>query len=287
MMKHRKWKINEQAGFLKRIGELLMRGYPIADAIESLSFQLPPYKKAELKECLISLNNGLTFYDVLSNLKFNEEMVGYVYFAEKHGSFAEALLEASSLALKKENEKHKLMKLLQYPFILMAITGLLFVFVEKILLPRFTTLFHSLNLEANFFTTIVVSFGTYFPILLIFSFTMFFLAALYYLIIFRNIPILLQKAQLVRIPLLGRCLKLLYTHYFSIQLSFLLSGGMSFFEALILFETNRRQLFYSKLAEEIKLKLMAGEKLESILPSFPFLNTGLPWLSGMDRKMEN
>ncbi|WP_413308807.1 hypothetical protein AA0X95_11025 [Bacillus sp. 1P10SD] len=31
-MKPRKWSVNEQASFLKRTGELLARGYPIAEA---------------------------------------------------------------------------------------------------------------------------------------------------------------------------------------------------------------------------------------------------------------
>ncbi|WP_269085679.1 hypothetical protein [Neobacillus mesonae] len=30
-MKKHKWSVNEQASFLKRIGELLARGYPIAE----------------------------------------------------------------------------------------------------------------------------------------------------------------------------------------------------------------------------------------------------------------
>ena len=60
MMK-RKWTLIEQARFLRRIGELFARGYPIAAAMESVSFQLPPSKKAELTQCLVELKKGGRF----------------------------------------------------------------------------------------------------------------------------------------------------------------------------------------------------------------------------------
>jgi competence protein ComGB len=270
MMKRRKWPVSEQAIFLKRTGELLLRGYPISEAIESLSFQVPISRKMELTQCLSNLKKGIAFHDVLTNLGFDDDLIGYVYYAEQHGSFAEALLEGSSLTIKKQHDKQKLLKLLQYPFILIIITGCLFVFVEKTLLPRFTGLFKSMNLETNFFTTVLISFGKCFPLILLTLSAILLSTALYYLFIFRKIPILQQKAQLVRVPLLGHALRLLYTHYFSIQLSFLLSGGISFSEALNMFETNLRQPFYRNLAMEIKMKLVTGEKLESIIKSFSF-----------------
>ncbi len=274
MMK-RKWTLIEQARFLRRIGELLARGYPIAAAMESVSFQLPPSKKAELTQCLVELKKGLAFHEILTNLGFQNDLIGYVYFAEQHGSFADALLEGSTLALKKAKDMHKLFKLLQYPFILIFITGFLFLFVEKTLLPKFTTLFTSMNLEANFFTKVVYTFGHYFPSAVIILFILLSLLAGYYFFVFRKISILQQKKQLTRIPFLGHVLKLLYTHYFSTQLSFLLSGGISFSEALLLFETNQKQPFYSELAKQIKLKLVTGETLESILSTFSFFEKEL------------
>lgn len=270
IMKRHNWSVNEQANFLKRIGELLARGYPIAEAIESLSLHLSKNRKEELYQCLVELRNGVSFHDVLSNLGFHKDLIGYVYFAEQHGSFSEALLEGSSLALVKENDRKKLVKLIQYPALLIFITGFLLVFVQKSLLPKFTSLFESMSLEANFFMKILSSFDTYVPILMAILLLLLASGATYYIFVFRKISVLKQRSQLVRFPIVGRILKLLFTHYFSVQLSFLLSGGISVFEALLLFEKNHRQPFYSVLGSEIKQKLLTGEKLESILASFPF-----------------
>lgn len=276
IMKKRKWSVNEQAGFLKRIGELLARGYPIAAAIESISLHLPNHRKEELNDCLEELKRGLAFHDALDKLGFQKDLIGYVYFAEQHGSFSEALLEGSSLAQIKDKDLHKLLKLLQYPICLIFITGFLFVFVENTLLPRFTTLFTSLGLEANFFTKVIYSFDNYFPILILALLAIITLTAIYYFFIFRKFSILKQRSLLVRLPILGRILKLLFTHYFSIQLSFLLSGGISVSEALLLFEQNERQTFYSELGKKIKLKLVTGEQLETIIATFSFFEKDFP-----------
>ncbi len=278
IMKKRKWSVQEQANLLKRIGELLARGYPIAEAIESISLHLPKNRKEELHGCLNELKKGLPFHDVLDGLGFHKDLIGYVYFAEQHGSFAEALLEGSSLALLKDKDLRKLLKLLQYPILLLTITGFLFVFIENTLLPRFTSLFTSLGLEANFFTKVLYAFDNYFPIgieVLLAGLT---LTAIYYFCIFRKYSILKQRTLLVHIPIVGRILKLLFTHYFSIQLSFLLSGGISVSEALFLFEQNQRQPFYSQIGREIKLKLVTGEKLETIIAAFSFFEKEFPMI---------
>ncbi|MDF2856605.1 MAG: competence protein ComG [Neobacillus sp.] len=278
IMKHRKWSVQEQAHFLKRMGELLARGYPIAEAIESISLHLPSSRKAELYDCIIELKEGQSFHDVLNKLGFHKDLIGYVFFAEQHGSFAEALLEGSQLAFVKDKDVKKLITLLQYPLFLIGITAFLFVFVQKSLLPKFTSLFNSMSLEANFFTLVINSLDRYIPITIFSFITVLLLATIYYFLVFRKLSVLKQRAQLVRIPIVGRILKLLFTHYFSVQLSFLLSGGISVSEALLLFEKNHRQPFYSLLGREIKEKLITGEKLESILANFPFFEKEFPMI---------
>lgn len=271
-----KWSIKDQAHFLKRIGELLSRGYPISEAIESLSFQMSHLRKEELNYVLINLKNGHPFYQGLERLGFHEDLIGYVYFAEQHGSIAEALLEGSKLVLQKDLDKQKLIKILQYPMFLAFFTGLLFIFLENTLLPKFTSLFKSMNLEENLFTTFIYAFGRAFPMMLIVLIISLTLIGFYHFFIFRKLPILKQKDLLAKIPFIGRILQLLYTHYFSVQLSFLLAGGISVYEALMIFESNIRQPFYSQLGKAIKMKLVTGEKLESILRCYPFFEKEFP-----------
>jgi competence protein ComGB len=274
-MNKRKWTINEQATFLKKTGELLKRGYPIAEAIESVTFQLSRNRKMELNSCHDMLKDGLPFHVILQRLHFHKDLVGYVYFAEEHGSLAEAIQDGSQMLLKRDKDMQRLLKLLYYPFMLIAMTILLLVFVEKTLLPRFTSLFKTMNLEPNLFTKIVFSLSKYMPFIAISLTGLFLLFLMFYFLFFRTIPVISQKRLLITIPFIGKILKLLYTHYFSVQMSYLLSGGLSVYEALQLFEGNDSQVFYSQIGREIKSKLVTGENLEDILPTFSMFEKDL------------
>ena len=274
-MRKNKWPLKAQAEFLKKAGELLQRGYHIAEAIESISWQMPAHRKNDLSNCLASLKNGLPFHKVLEEMGVNRELAGYVYFAEKHGSFAEAVLEGSTAILKRDKDSRKLLKLMYYPLILLVFTGLLMIFVQKTLLPRFTMLFSTMGLEANFFTIIIAAIGRTLPLIGVMAAAGLAIGVVVYQIWFKKLPILSQRKLLLKIPLSGRLLRLIHTHYFSLQLSYLLNGGLSVFEALSFFEENKKQVFYSRTGTLMKEQLAGGEMLESILTGSPFFEPEL------------
>ncbi|OCA91094.1 competence protein ComG [Bacillus sp. FJAT-27225] len=273
-MKSNKWPLKEQAEFLKEMGELLQRGYHMSEAIESISLHLPSKRKLELSACLQDLKNGTPFHDVIEGLGFNKDLSGYVYFAEQHGNFEQAILEGSTVLLNRDMDSRKLRSLLYYPALLLIATILLFTFVQQSLLPRFTVMFHSMGLEEHGFTAGVIRFGQLLPLFsLILAFLLTVLACLYQFW-YRSLPALTQRRFLMKVPLAGQTFRLIHTHYFSIQLSYLLSGGLSFLEALTFFENHKKQDFYSEIARHIKSGLIAGESLEAILPSLPFFENG-------------
>ncbi|WP_102274580.1 competence type IV pilus assembly protein ComGB [Cytobacillus massiliigabonensis] len=274
-MINRKWSLQEQCLFLKRIGELLARGYPLSEAIESLLFQLPNKKKLELSQCLADLREGYPFYQVLAKLRFNHHLIGYVYFAEQHGGLANAFQDGSEMMLKRDSDLEKLKKLLVYPLFLIFITAVLFIFVERIILPRFSSLFISMSLKPNFFTQAVSIFGEMMPYLMMCLFLLFLLLLFYYYCRFRHFSQIKQKKILVSIPVLGVFFKLFYTHYFSVQISYLIAGGLSVHEALSLFENNDKQPLYKELGEELKDGLRKGDRLEDILIRYPFFESEL------------
>ena len=261
----KKWSNEQQAIFLKRTGELLVRGYTLAEAIESLIYYLPSSKKNELAQCLVELREGYPLHHILANLQFNSNLIGYVYFAEQHGGLAEAFQDGSTFILKQSKDMQRMKKMFYYPIILICITALLFVFVEKIMLPKFTALFQSMDLKANFFTQVIYKVGDILPVFLIASIVIGLLVIVYYMFSFRHKTLLDRRRTLVHVPVVGSFLRLFYTHYFSIQLSYLLAAGLSVLEALQLFEKNPQQPFYAQISTEIKIKLSKGEKLELII----------------------
>ncbi len=274
-MKHRKWTLEEQAKFLHMTGELLERGYPLAEALNSIQYHLPKRHKAILTEGIQSLKSGESFYQLLQKLEFHHDLIGYVFFAEQHGNLAAAFLAGSRMMQKRVHDTAKLQKLLAYPLFLILTTLLLFFFMQKLLLPRFSSLFTSMNAEENAFTVVVSMFSNLLPFFLFLLFVLLFLFSLYYFFYFRNTPPLDQKRRLMKIPFASSYFRLYFTHYFSIQLSYLLGGGLSVNESLSLFEKNEQQLFYSELGREMKKELRMGEKLEDIVRQYPFFEKEL------------
>ncbi|RDU35200.1 type II secretion system F family protein [Neobacillus piezotolerans] len=277
-MRKRKWPLKEQAEFLKKAGELLQRGYHMSEAIESLSFQLHGTRKQDLVDCMALLKTGVPFHKALEEMGFNKELSGYVFFAEKHGNVAEAVLEGSNALLNRDRDARKLMKLMYYPLLLLAFTSILLFFVQNSLLPRFSLLFDSMGLEENLFTFIVSAFGQALPIVMGGAAAAIFAGFILQQFWFKSLPPLAQRKLLIRVPFAGNLLRILHTHYFSIQLCYLLSGGLSVFEALSFFVENKEQEFYSDTASLIKEQLAGGERLETILASLPFFEREFPWV---------
>ena len=153
-MRRRKWTIHEQAVFLKKTGELLERGYPLSDAIHSMTYQMKKSRQREILVFLADLKEGYPFYKILDKLGFNKTLIGYVYYAEEHGSLSQAFQDASMMMLKRSEDLEKLKKIAVYPLFLMVMTLFLFLFVEKFLLPDIL-LYSTMDLSPNFFMRLI------------------------------------------------------------------------------------------------------------------------------------
>ncbi|KKK33205.1 competence protein ComG [Mesobacillus campisalis] len=275
MSKKRKWAVVEQAVFLKRIGELLSRGYPLADAIGSLSFYLDQGRKSELKSCHAQLKEGYPFFRILAELQFNKDLVSYVYFAEQHGGLAQAIAEGSDMVLKRSQDLRRMKNLVSYPVFLLFLTSILFYFVDQVLLPNFTALYQNMNVSQNMFSKVLTAVGTYMPLLLYVLLFISLAIVCYYFFLFRKHPELERRARLVQIPLAGRFFRLLNSHFFSAQLSYLISGGLSVSEALSVFEQNMHEPFSRELGRHMKQELEAGFPFDQVVSSYPFFEEEL------------
>lgn len=255
-----------------------MRGYPLSEALTSASFSLEPKRRVELLKSLKALEEGYPLYKIFEKLNFNKDLVGYVYFAEQSGQLAKSFIDGSTMILKWDNHLKKLKNLLVYPAFLLFVTSILFFFIEKFLIPRFGSLFQTMNLESNLFSTIVFFVGDSLPKLFLLFLASLLSVFLYYVFFFKRRSQLDRKRILVQVPFMGGFLKLLYSHYFSVQLSYLLAGGFSVHHALSQFGKNNGQPLYKEIGLEIKQKLLIGEKFEDIVSSFSFFEQELTFI---------
>jgi competence protein ComGB len=270
------WSLLEQGDFLKKMGELLERGYSYSEAVESLLYQMPIKRHVELKACLEELKAGQPLHTVLSTLKFQKDIVGYIYFADKHGGMLEAISEGSKLILNKNSTIQKLKKAIFYPAFLFIMTNIIFLFVEQTLLPQYFSLYDSMGLEVNVFTKVVAAFGTLLPRITIFILLFIVLLLFVYFFYFVKLPNLTQRQSLLKLPFIGPFIRLIQTQYFTLQLGYLLSGGLSVHESLQLFESAPRNLFYRDISININGRLKRGEDLPQILMQLNFFEKELP-----------
>ncbi|HYK72382.1 MAG TPA: competence type IV pilus assembly protein ComGB [Pseudoneobacillus sp.] len=275
-MNKKKWSLLEQGQFLKKTGELLERGYSFSEAVESLYYQMPLNRQTELELSLEKLKAGQPLYTVLADLKFQEDLIGYIYFADKHGGMIEAITEGSKMILKKNSHYQKIKKAFFYPTFLLFMTAILFFFVQNTLLPQYFILYESMNLQINLFTRIIATTGTIFPHIMLFFLFLFLSLLLLYILYFSKLPMIKQRIILLKVPLLGTLLRLIQTQYFALQLGYLLAGGLSVYESLQLFENAPRNEFYRAVGKQITEKLKRGDEFPNIITSLSLFEKQLP-----------
>ncbi|NQD66743.1 type II secretion system F family protein [Bacillus haikouensis] len=250
-------KTDDQGKFLKRTGDLLVKGYTFSEAID---FLLVPGRHGpkKLKERITqSLQKGESLSSIFDRqLKMPKQVSAQIYFAEHHGQMGTTLIEAGNYLLKKNEEKQKFLRVIQYPVFLVLAAIMLMVLLHRILFPRFQALYSTLGSDQsdsmNILLRFIESFPTYF-----FAFILILVISTPFLYFFKNK--LFQVRHIVfltKFPLLSFFIKQGHTHFFARELSFLLKNGVSITESLTIIEKQS----YRPALQYISKRLLKGLK---------------------------
>ncbi|WP_456278301.1 competence type IV pilus assembly protein ComGB [Bacillus sp. AK128] len=261
------WTRNEQVKLLKQLSLLLERGYPLLEALPILMIHLPLNKQTRLNERIQEMKDGISFHDALVKLSFHRDVLGYLFFAEKHGDLSFALKEASQLLEVKVSYYNRLIKILQYPLILIGITLTLIFMINHFLLPQFSHVFETMSIQNNLFLFFVMMISTWLPRMFLALLLSLLILSLIFAIRFKRVTVVERWRYLRRLPVYGSTLCKFYSQYFAMQLSQLLKGGLSVNEALSLFESQNYFTLFKEEASQIKKELRSGESLAAIIQS--------------------
>ncbi|WJE51700.1 competence type IV pilus assembly protein ComGB [Bacillus cereus] len=265
MFERKGWRLHEQVLLLRRLGELLEKGYPLLQALEFLQFQLSSTKRLQLQHIIGELKNGQSLHDAFHQMMFHPDILSYLFYAQQHGDVSFALKQGSILLHRKDKPQKDMMKVLRYPiFLSLFLLGILAVF-NLVLLPQFETLYSSLRATSASFTDQIMSFIQMLPYIIGGFFLVIAFGVCVYVFYLRKLPPIQRVSIMVRIPLIKTFLILTNSHYFSVQLSGLLQGGLSVLEALTLMIEQKHHLFFQCEATRIEELLIAGEQLDSII----------------------
>ncbi|GAB6553267.1 competence type IV pilus assembly protein ComGB [Bacillus mobilis] len=272
------WSLSDQVVLLKRLGELLEKGYPLLQALEFLRFQLPLEKKVQLQHMIDGLKDGKSLHDSFHQLKFHQEMLSYLFYAEQHGDISFALQQGSALLYKKDKYRKDMMKIMQYPMFLAFFLIIMILIFNRILLPQVDMVYSSFGSTASLFTEQILSAIKLLPYLIFSTIFIVMIGCSVYIFYFRKLPHIQQVKFKLRIPLVKTFLILKHSHYFATQLSGLLHGGLSVFEALTIMMEQKYHPFFEYEAGRIERQLIAGEPLQSIIAKSGYYEEELSYI---------
>ncbi|PFA62369.1 hypothetical protein CN378_20625 [Bacillus sp. AFS015802] len=272
-------KSDDQGKFLKRLGDLLQKGYTFTEAIDFLL--LPKQKKTiKLKKRLISsLQKGESISTVMNKqLNIPGHVSAQIYFAEHHGQMGHTLSEAGNYLIKRRKNQQQLQKVFQYPLMLIFISIMMMVLLRKVLFPRFQSLYSSMGYEPSAKLTYLLHFIENFP--MIFSgglLLLLFITTVFFLFKKKLSPVKLSLF-FCRFPFLSTYMKLGHTHFFSRELSFLLTSGVSITESLLIIESQSFRPTLQYISSHCIKKLKGGSPFPECFTSLPLFKEELSFV---------
>jgi competence protein ComGB len=259
------WSLEEQGMFLLRLGKLLDKGYSLSQAIEFLEIQQSASRKKDLQECLFQLRSGVSFHEALKNIRLSAESLGYLFFAEQHGNLAHGIHEAGRMLLLKVRYINRLKKIVSYPLFLLVFMMVMLTLIQQILFPQFIHLSSSFHAESA--PSVLMDILSFLPALFLSLVVLVLFLILVYLFWFKHLHPSKQMRVYLIIPILRRLAPLYHSQLFAFQFSNLLSGGLSVYESLQVFEKQTNVPFLQTEAKAIKTLLAKGEKFDCIIQS--------------------
>ncbi|MBU8905749.1 competence type IV pilus assembly protein ComGB [Desertibacillus haloalkaliphilus] len=276
LMRRDKWPHKQKAEFLKRLGLYMKQGYSVSAGIEMLSYYETREVKEKLDNLLKNLREGSTIHEALIELRFPKDILGYLYFSEKYGDLAEGLSEAGLILQKREAIKAKLQKVFRYPLLLLWMLIVISIVMLNYLFPHFQSLFASMDMEYPLITVLFLQMIDLLPLFLLLLFIFILISLIVYFTHFRRYTPQKKLGLLLKVPILNDFLSLSLTYYFTFQLSGLLKGGMSIFDALTVFEEQDHLPFFQIEASELKRDLQSGEEFSDALSTRHYFRKELP-----------
>ncbi|MGM0844266.1 MAG: competence type IV pilus assembly protein ComGB [Bacillota bacterium] len=269
-----KKKIKDQGTFLKRLGEMLHIGYSLTEAIEFIFIGHYQAQESTKQKMLYQLQNGSSLSATLQSAGLPLQVCSQIYFAERHGRIAETLIQSGEYIIARQKDKEALLKVLTYPLVLVFILIGVLILLNSVLFPQFQILYSSLGYSPEnnlrIFLAVVERLPTLFLVFLLISLLT---GGSFYFRFRSHTP--LRKAEfLLRIPYLSRYFRLLYTQFFSREISFLLISGMSINEALNEMVKQTYRPLFKEAAGRMIQDLRIGKSFPETIEFFGMFTNG-------------
>ncbi|HBZ09007.1 MAG TPA: type II secretion system F family protein [Bacillus bacterium] len=251
--KRKKLPLKVQGFFLTKLSEMLDKGFTMGESLDFLG-RTNGGRMAMFQSMRHGLQSGQPIYQVFYKEGFDHQTCTQLYFAESHGFLVAALKESGEYLLRKDDQRKRLIRLLQYPIILVAVLIIVSILLQTLLLPRFQMFYDSMGYKPNTILKLFLHTLQTMPLYsLITIVTVLLGGALFSRLLYKK-SALERAAFFSGLPVVQSYYRLYQTTFLAREWSFLLKSGFSINEII---QIMLKQDFHPLLKESaVELKEM-------------------------------
>ncbi len=234
--KNYKMKLKELANFCREIGTMMNSGLPLIRTVSILASREDNKKlKAIYNDIYVKLQQGQTLSDALKEQgkAFPDILIQMVRSGEASGNMQNTMMVLNNQFTNDNKIKNKVKSAMTYPVILGIVTIVVLLIVYTAVLPSFFSMFEGMELPLITEINIIIS-----------KFIMSYWYALLIgiLVLILIIVSLLQLPKVkyqfdrfkLKMPIIGKLMKIIYTSRFARTLCSLYSSGISIVNAMVI-----------------------------------------------------
>lgn len=263
-----------QASFLIKLSSLVQEGFTLGEALTFLA-RIMPKEAIWIQMIIQQLENGERFDEAIRNHGFPERVCSQIYLSLIHGRFAFALNSSGKYLSDREKQKKELIKLLQYPFILLIFMLGILMAMRIVLLPSFEELYDTTDQNLSWLNRFPILFIQHFPIVLGVNLLLFLILFIVFQRKLKKWTAIKKAAFFMKIPLLNTMLKLYYTHFFSYEWSQLLKSGYQMNTIIKLMQSKEATKLMREVAVYMETNLIAGQNFQESMQPLTFFSPEL------------
>lgn len=263
----KKLKSSEISTFCRETSSMLAAGVSLVRAMNIITKRdLSPKLRYAFGEILSSIKKGIALSDAMELLgkTFPPMLINMVKAGEASGRLDETMEKMADYYEKDTRLTKSIKSALTYPIILAVLTVVVAVGLMTFVVPMFADIFEGMELPAITRVVMGISNGlTENYIQVIIAVALIFIA-IYFIMQVEKVRFALDKFKL-KIPIIGKLLKIIYTARFSRTLASLYSSGLSIINALQISKDTIGNRYLTKQFDDVIRSVRSGNPLSSSL----------------------
>ena len=163
-------KIQNLSALVRQLYQMLRSGIPIVSALISLAEDQPVKKVSEmLKTISERITSGSTLQQAFSGFPkaFDSIFIAYLAAAEESGDLVAIIGKLSNIINKRAEIQRKVKGVVMYPILVLSAVAVMLTLIMLFLVPRYASIYDSFNAKLPLPTTLLVSFSSVFPIIIL------------------------------------------------------------------------------------------------------------------------